>query len=138
MVRDPRATLDKDLANVAPVTNQTDFDYLRGSIGLCGLALAGDVPVYCEFYNSLCRGTWNPKFEKRREEQGLRTGAEYLALGLHAKYQEPTVEARVSFWKAFGMTPDEQVALEDLYRGWRPIWNTGRTVFDVLDVFKTL
>lgn len=138
MVRDPRSTLDKDLANVTPVQNQADFDYLRGSLGLCGLALAGDVPVYCEFYNSLCAGTWNPKFEKRRAEQGLTTGAEYLALGMHAKYQEPTVEARVSFWKAFGITPDEQVALEELYRGWRPVWNTGRIVFDVLDVFKTL
>lgn len=138
MVRDPRTTLDKDLANVNPATNETDFNYLRGSVGLCGLALAGDVPVYCEFYNSLCHGTWGPKFEKRRVEQGLRTGAEYLALGMHAKHQAPTTEARVSFWRAFGMTPDEQVALEDLYHRWRPVWNTGRTVFDVLDVFKTL
>jgi hypothetical protein len=39
----------------------------------------------------------------------------FLSLGMDSKCSEPTPQTRFSFWKAFDITPDEQVALESFY-----------------------
>jgi len=41
-----------------------------------------------------------------------------MAQGMEAKHQDITPETRLSFFKAFGVTPDEQVAMEDYYQTW--------------------
>jgi hypothetical protein len=40
---------------------------------------------------------------------------QYLALGMRDECSEPKVCARVSFWEAFGITPDLQIALEKAF-----------------------
>lgn len=118
MVRDPRVVLNKDLVVVKPIQNKQDYDFYRRAIGECGMSLAGDVPVFCQFYQALIRGTV-PSTRKVELESGM----QYLALGMSAKFQEPTSVCRISFWEAFGITPDYQVALEKDYARMSLTWH---------------
>jgi hypothetical protein len=45
----------------------------------------------------------------------MQSGAMFLRRGLVAKYQKVQDVARVSYYKAFDVTPDEQIALEEYY-----------------------
>jgi hypothetical protein len=119
MVRDPRIVLNKDLVVVKPIQHESDYNFYRRAIGMCGMALAGDVPVFCQFYQALIRGTTE---SKRKVE--LETGMQYLALRMHYKFEEPTTVARVSFWEAFGINPDLQMALEKDYSRMTLKWHT--------------
>lgn len=127
MVRDPRCTLSKDLACVKPVQGERDYRFFRRAIGQCGLALAGDVPIYWQFYQMLMRGTTDNDLKKagrgKRREIQLETGMQFLALGMDQKISAPTTEARISFAKAFGIVPDLQMALEGEYSKLNPTWN---------------
>jgi hypothetical protein len=119
MVRDPRVVLSKDLVVVKPIQHESDYNFYRRAIGMCGMALAGDVPIFCQFYQTLIRGTAETK---RRVE--LESGMQYLALRMSARFREPTATARVSFWEAFGIPPDIQIALEQDYSRMTLRWNT--------------
>jgi hypothetical protein len=136
MVRDPRVCMDKDLVTFKPIRSEKDWRYYRRAIAECGLALAGDLPIYCEFYSALLRGT-SPddakcaKQNSRRRgprKDKLECGMSYLASGMHIKYSEPTVESRVSFWKAFNVPPDLQTGIESLCREYQPAWGESEHV----------
>jgi hypothetical protein len=138
MVRDPRVTLDKDLCSVKPIFTRDDFDFHRSAVAQCGLSLAGDVPVYNEFYRGLLPDTISRRMQKRLKLRPLETGADYLSLGMHHEYvAEPWQGTRISFAKAFGIQPDEQVALERRYRSLRPTWREPTQVQTVLSVYET-
>ncbi len=139
MVRDPRVVLSKDLCVVKPVRDEQTWKKFRRAIGECGLALAGDVPVFNQFYSALFRDTTlskgaMKKFRKRSPE----TGMDYLALGMHPKFSEPTSCCRVSFAKAFGIWPDLQVAMEQEYANVVVTWREPQTVPHVFDIFELL
>jgi hypothetical protein len=42
-------------------------------------------------------------------------------------YARPTEEARVSFWRAFGIIPDNQLAVEDWYSHFLVAYEPGPT-----------
>lgn len=136
VVRDPRKVLSKDTYVVKKIDGKADWNYYRLSIGQCGLALAGDVPVFCDFYLSLCRGV-DPKTAQsnRYRNRPLETGMDYLARGMKAKYSSPSTTARVSFCRAFDIWPDEQVALELEYRKIRPCWSEPECKPQIVDEF---
>lgn len=137
MVRDPRKVLSKDTYVVKPINNINDWDYFRTAIGQCGLSLAGDLPVFCEFYRCLMRGA-NPyctRSRRNRFRAPLDTGMEYLARGMEVKYSSPTDRARVSFCRAFDIWPDQQIALEEEYRRIRLHWSEPRCVPHIVDEF---
>jgi len=105
MVRDPMVCLRKDSLSLKSSTDVTTMRHLRDAIGWCGLSLAGDCPILGEFYHSMvCRPYVAPEL--------FESGMQFLAKGMDPKYQPPTDEARVSFYKAFSITPDMQIALE--------------------------
>lgn len=138
MIRNPNVVLDKDQCVVNPVTSQIDHDYYRNAIGMCGLALAGDVPVFCEFYPMLMRGTkMSKRLQQKLDERRPKTGMDYLALGMNACKREPWWGCRVSFAKAFGIWPDMQVALEESFRLRSALWQEPMEVPHVADVFST-
>lgn len=104
MCRNPAVCLDKDTLCLHP-DSMPYADWL-GAVGKCGLALTSGIPVLQAFYTGLIgRGT------NRVEHSG--TGMAYLAQGLVATPRPISEEARLSFYKAFGITPWAQVALED-------------------------
>jgi hypothetical protein len=116
MVRDPRKAIDKDNASVRPFNTEGEWSNLRESIGACGLALAGDMPVYNAFYEMIGRNT---RFRRSKE---LVRGVHYLARGMEGKRRPVSAVSRVSFFRAFDVTPEEQIALEALYDASEPAW----------------
>ena len=74
-----------------------------GSQRVGGLSLAGDVPVLSQFYKCF------PVKESSME-------SDYAAphkFQAGQQYGSVTSESRYSFWLAFGLTPDDQEALEE-------------------------
>jgi len=138
MVRDPNCVLSKDACVVKPVRDKTNFDFFRKAISDCGLALAGDVPVFCEYYTALGRSVNQTKrFNRRWRDRRPETGMDFLALRMPIKYQEPSVCARVSFSKAFGIWPDQQVAMEQEYRRAAAVWARPTIVSHVVERFDS-
>lgn len=111
MVRDPHVCLDKDLVSIKPVRNVAEWNTLRNSVGLCGLALAGDMPIFSEFYEAVRRGAGD-----RIDRDATESGFKILARGMNKAGRPVADSARASFYLAFGITPDHQIALEQHYR----------------------
>jgi hypothetical protein len=111
MVRRPTNALAKDTVTLKRVDRDTIEDQ-RNAIGWCGLSLAGDLPVFGAFYRTMATGPCpTPKFE---------TGMDFLARGLTPLSGPITEEARLSFWKAFHITPDTQLDIELYYANLEP------------------
>lgn len=118
MVRDPRICLDKDACSLKPIRTEAEWNTLRNTVGLSGLALAGHMPVFCEFYEALRRGAGS-----RIDRDSTPSGFKMLAKGMNMRGQPVTDRCRSSFFRAFDITPDEQIALEEHYRNIRPRWS---------------
>lgn len=119
MVRKHRHATAKDCVSIKPLDSSSVFDKWRLSVGLAGLHLTGGIPCQQEFYVAMARGA---KGEALRGDPTLETGFMRLARGMDRCYSEPSPAARYSYWLAFGITPDEQVALEQTYRGRSLAW----------------
>lgn len=113
MVRKHRHAMSKDCISIKPLDNRKVFDAWRKSVGLAGLSLTGGIPVQQEFYCAMMRGATGKTLER---EPTLETGFMRLARGMDRRWAAPSPEARYSYWLAFGVLPDEQVALENWYR----------------------
>lgn len=114
MCRNHRIAQAKDCVSIKPLDNKSVFDKWRRAIGLCGMSLTGGVPVQQDFYAAMLRGT---EGLQALSDPTLETGMAILARGMRSGYSRPTPEARYSYWVAFGVSPDEQEALEGFYRG---------------------
>jgi hypothetical protein len=112
-VRNFPACIDKDMVSVLPLQTEHDLDNYFASIGKGGLALAGGVPILTYFYRMLVR--FSRGAEGWGDHPSLRAGMIYMSQGMDRKHSEPTPTARVSFYEAFGVTPDEQVYWESYY-----------------------
>lgn len=86
-----------------------------GAVGECGLSLTSGVPVFQDMYKAYIRHGEKGKLEK---SVGWECGMTHMARGLHPKESSISDDARYSFYVAFGVTPDEQEALEEYYRSW--------------------
>jgi hypothetical protein len=107
------------LYSVRPILSELHWNTLRDQIGNCGRALAGDMPVYKSFYAMLRRNTG----EKRCKLSIGETGMDFLARGMQSTDAPVTPAARASFFVAFDVTPDEQIALEAFYDTVSPTFN---------------
>lgn len=108
MVRNPFTAMSKDTVSLLSWANELEFDRWRGAISSCGLSLTRGVPVWEAFYQKL-GGVSHQQSYDRVSDSGLG----YMAKGVIG-CDHITAESRFSFWRAFGITPDEQVALESL------------------------
>lgn len=113
MCRDPAVALAKDSHSLIMWPNSKAYDKWRFSVSDCGLAIAGSLPVFDAFYRALGRGTSSGMGHHPGLEGGLYFAA--LAMREPRKTGQPTIDARVSFWEAFGITPAEQIATEKYY-----------------------
>lgn len=115
MCRDPRVVLQKDAHSIAPLSAEKTLRGWLGAVGQCGLSLAGNLPIYNEYYSWMTRN--GIADHGIAGDPTMETGMLFLSKGVCARYSEPTVEARVSFWRAFGYDGTDQRLLEDHYRG---------------------
>lgn len=113
MVRKPRTAISKDLCCLLPLQSEDNYKEWLTAVSECGMALNGGIPVMQNFYSKLNLGAKRTGLTSQGEF--LAGGLAYAARGMHRKFTPCTDEARVSFWKAFDITPDLQVALEAWY-----------------------
>ncbi len=114
MVRNMVTCLKKDPICLIPIQNDKIWRKWLGAVGECGQASVPGCPVLQSFYGAFRRaGTRaGAKFTNRLFNN---TGAVERRRGLEVSRQEVSPEARASFYRAFGLTPDYQIALEEYY-----------------------
>jgi len=110
MCRNPGIVTTKDL--ITGKTFRTDLDrcgYMR-AIADCGLSLCGGLPVMQSFYLMLRRsaGSVAPSVLERN-------GFYYLSQNMSRGVSRVSDEARISFYKAFGINIWRQIELERYY-----------------------
>lgn len=125
MVRKHRHATAKDCVSIKPLDGPRIFDKWRLSVSLAGLSLVGGYPVQQDFYRSLGRGAGTTEL---RGDLTQETGFARLARGMDRGYRVVTPYARYSYWLAFGVTPDEQEALEGYYGGVELSWKPPRVL----------
>jgi hypothetical protein len=108
MCREHGHAMAKDCISLKPLDTPGVYNQWRRAVGLCGSSLTGGIPVQQNFYRALAKGAGT----KSLVDPTLETGMAMLARGMQREWMEPTPEARYSYWLAFGVTPDEQEALE--------------------------
>jgi hypothetical protein len=106
MVRSPRVCLDKDGINLRP--GNRSFEGWLGSVGECGMALTSGIPILQSYYQYLIRVS-----NGKRAVLEV-TGMEYLRGNLISSAPSSiSDDARLSFWRAFGVQPHRQVLIEE-------------------------
>ncbi len=109
MVRNLRTCLAKDAMCLTAVPNQKCYQRWLYAVGECGAVLCSGVPVLHEYYKMLMRHGV-PCSDGFRAEVFRNRSQLQLARGVRPA--ELTAAARVSFYYAFGVTPDLQLELE--------------------------
>lgn len=106
MTRDPWTATSKDLVSLLGWADMGQFNTWRHAIGTCGLELTSGVPYWESFYRAL----WAPGESNGATEFVYDSGLGYMARNVVAC--DITPESRVSFYYAFDIPPDVQIALE--------------------------
>ncbi len=93
------------------------------AVGLCGLSLAAGMPMFDAFYDSLVAAGKTGRWDMHAlggicYQQRLQVKAGHT---MRSRPVHP--DCRMSFWRAFGVHPDEQIAMEALIR--RCVWSQG-------------
>lgn len=112
MVRNFHTSREKDSIALLDISTPTAYTKWLGAVGDCGLALTSGVPILQELYACMSRHGIMSDISTATQ---MSCGAHFLRSGLEAKYEKVSDDSRLSFYLAFDMTPDEQVALEEYY-----------------------
>lgn len=112
MIRDPRISLTKDCLSLKPLDNKKVSKMWLSSVGQCGLSLTAGIPVVQAFYNCLIRASDGAKMLR---DPTMDDWYHYVGKGLKRTDQTICPKTRFSFWLAFGVCPEEQIAIEQFY-----------------------
>lgn len=117
MIRNLHQSLSKDLHSLNDLQGDGAAAQWADAVGKGGRVLNDGVPVMKEFFKQFPTSTaarHNSDLAQSLEE------ANKYKFSREGKFLDllPTPESRFSFWLAFGITPDEQVALE---AGFQPL-----------------
>lgn len=131
MVRNFGTAREKDSMCLLQLRCESDWRKWMGAVGECGLALCSGVPVFQEYYLHMGR---NGLKSKMNEAVSMQSGMQNMAIGLESKYEPVEDTSRFSFYKAFGVTPDEQVALEEYYSKLSGAYGGIETIDNLIEV----
>jgi len=115
MCRNPHIAIAKDCIMIDYTDSQRVFNGWRKAVSLGGMSLTDGIPIYTEFYKSMGRGI-NDKDSNARFGKVDESGFWRLSQGMEFTNMKITDEARFSFWVAYGITPHEQVLIEEAYK----------------------
>lgn len=121
MVRNISTALVKDTMCLSNY-DENGLRKWMNAVGECGLALCSGVPIMQNFYCAYLRsGLSGGKVDKGMEL--MSSGLRAMRGDLESKVSEITDQARLGVFVAWGITPDEQIALENHFDAW--VLNTG-------------
>lgn len=106
--------MSKDLSSTSNIRDLVTRKRWLNAVGACGTNLTQGVPVWEAFYGMFPR-TGEVAYTGdigHVKQSGLR----WLSKNMETSNDSITPAVRYSFWLAFGILPDEQVALEGLFR----------------------
>ena len=112
MCRNPHTAIAKDSVMLHKWDNDRLFKGWLDAVGTGGLALTARLPVFQSFYQCYVR---SGKKRKTIPKGLLPWSFENMRDGMRRKEGIVRPEARCSFWEAFDITPDEQIAIEKYY-----------------------
>lgn len=121
MVRHVPTSLGKDALSLKPLTDEMTYRRWLKAVGDSGLALAGGIPIVDSYYRCLLRAAGAVRPIPETDPQ-METGMAILARGMDRQGLTVSDEARVSFYLAFGVTPEGQVEMERYYNSHCPKW----------------
>lgn len=121
MVRNPTVSIAKDAISIKPLDSKSMFQKWLGAVGEGGVSLTGGIPVLQSFYCCLERGSHGKRL---RDDPTMESGWWYLSRGMARKVSKVSSQARYSFHLAFDIPPDLQVAVEEYYDSYTPIYDT--------------
>jgi len=107
MCRNPHTAMSKDCVSLLGWDTPEQFETWRSAIGICGGELTSGVPVWERFYEILRGQSKRVGGVTRIYECGMGS----MATGVK-NVDVITPETRYSFYLAFGILPDAQIALE--------------------------
>lgn len=111
LVRSPYKVLNTTGFVPYELTDNQFLAHIR-AIGLCGLSMAAGVPILQPFYSLLVANGITGRYNHRLLEGSGHQARIQQRAGHMAKCRPITSDARVSFWRAYGISPAEQVAIE--------------------------
>jgi len=121
MVRNPEKALTKDCISLQSSETVTQIASTYMAISTCGRIINSGVPISYALHDALYRAS--SKYVKRVEisDEFMFKSVEYgnyeRMKGLTFVRRKISDSTRLSYYKAFGITPDIQVALEKYYNG---------------------
>lgn len=111
MVRNIWSSLRKDTMSTHPLTSHPLREKWCTAVGTGGLNLTGGIPIMQDFYQCYQR-IGCMRVSNMLDDPTFATGMKLMSKGMAEHYQEPDAFTRVQIFEAWGITPDEQVALE--------------------------
>jgi hypothetical protein len=84
------------------------------SVGLCGIRAMGGMPMVQNAYAAMTRASSSESREFTTIQSGLRS----MVGTLRKEFRVPSCDTRVSFYKAWGVMPDQQVMFEQACSRW--------------------
>lgn len=112
MVRDPRVCVNKDLVSVLDLGVRGGAATWAHAIGSCGLAMTAGMPMMGSFYRLLLR---HGRVGRAALHPWMDSGFARMAHGMARSDGVVSDAARLSFFRAFGIVPDLQTALEETW-----------------------
>jgi len=112
MVRNLFASMSKDTLCVLDLSRGKSALKWFHAVGECGEAITRGVPVVSAFYRMYSRWGRGQVSKMRDSNLFMDSGFYHLSAGVHLDSDEITPESRLSYYLAWGVTPDEQLMLE--------------------------
>ncbi len=111
MVRDPKNLFQKDIMSTHDLRNRGIRRKWMYVVGMGGLAMYGNIPCLRDFYQSYYRcGDSRSKMMYDREIRNM--AFYYWGKGMDTRYSDILDDTRMSYFKAFGVPPHEQILFE--------------------------
>jgi len=112
MVRNPHTAIAKDTVCIKQCNTPAMFRGWLHAVGTGGMAMAGQVPVFQDFYQAYLKSGK----EYHNLEEVNSWGVKTLITGMNRNYGLISPMVRASFYWAFGVMPSEQLVAEAYYR----------------------
>jgi hypothetical protein len=128
MVRNIRTALEKDTMIIPPVPSKRAVQAWLTAISEGGLSAYGDIPVLGSFYRCLLRHGEGVKNKVATSVQMDHSGMRMMTKGLNRTCTTILPLTRDSCYAAWGLTPDQQIAMEHVYDNYTLDLNTPRDI----------